>query len=147
MPGRDRSHDRQHLLQVFCCVSYRRPITKCCRCWNCFSSIFYIIFFPFLLILVGLVLFVILLGSMLAGFLCSCYYSRTEGYALWASILCCPCLGCCSLANAVKNFCGETAKIGCGILSKYLKTIKALCCYSKPKRDSVDEMQSNKIEF
>ena len=114
--------------------TFRPNIVKCCRCWNCFSSIFYIILFPFLLVLVAIALLLTFIGTILGGFLCSCYYSRMEGYALWASILCCPCLGVFSVAHAVSSFFGEMVKVSCGSVKKYCRTISALCCYSKPKR-------------
>ena len=116
----------------------RNNITRCCRCWNIFSSIFFIILFPILLVVLGVVLLITLLASVLGGFLCSCYYSRTEGYALWASIICCPCLGIFSVGNAVNNFFGEIVKVACGSVKKYCKTIKALCCFSQSRRDSAD---------
>lgn len=92
-----------------------------------------ILLIPFILVIALVAIVLTFFLCVIGGFLFSPCYSRSQGYATWATILLCPCIGIYSVGYAINSFFCEMVKISCDHVKRYCQTIKALCSYSKSK--------------
>lgn len=103
---------------------------QCCKCYNVTKALLMILLLPFILVIALVACILTLLVSVLGGFLFSPCYSRSQGYPIYSTVFCCPCIGVYSAIEAVTSFFWEMVKIACDHLKRYCLTIKALLCYS-----------------